>query len=171
MNKADDRREKILDRLADHILLHGLIASSLRPLAKAAGTSDRMLMYYFADKAALIGAALERITVRTVSLLATRTSPVPLPYAALLEKLALILDDEELWPYFRVFLEVASRAANGDPLYRDIGERIGRGFHSWGMAQLDSDQPEIDAARLLVTTEGTIFLKSIGLQEIARKAL
>ncbi len=171
MNKANDRRADILARLADHILEHGLIAASLRPLAKAAGTSDRMLLYYFADKAVLIGAALEVISARTIMLLMARTSPHPLPYDALVQQLETFLDDPELWPYLRVFLEVASRSANGDTLYREIGERIGRGFYAWGMSQLESKQPEIDAARLLVTTEGMIFLKSIGLQDIARKAL
>ncbi len=171
MNKTDDRRAAILDRLADHIVTHGLIAASLRPLAKAAGTSDRMLLYYFADKAQLISAALETIASRTVELLAVRTAPEPMPYPVLMAQLSLIIDDEELWPYLRVFLEVASRAANGDPLYRDIGGRIGQGFYAWGMNQLDSAQPEIDAARLLVMTEGMIYLKGVGLSEIARKAL
>jgi AcrR family transcriptional regulator len=171
MNKSDDRRALILDRLADHILAHGLIASSLRPLAKAAGTSDRMLLYYFADKAQLIGAALETIASRTVGLLMLRAAPHPLPYDALLQLLGGLLKDEELWPYLRVYLEMASRAANGDALYREIGERVGRGFFAWGMSQLDSAQPEIDAARLLVATEGMIYLKAIGLDEICALAI
>ena len=58
MTKPDTRRAAILERIADHILANGLSASSLRPLAKAAGTSDRMLLYYFADKAEIITAAL-----------------------------------------------------------------------------------------------------------------
>jgi AcrR family transcriptional regulator len=171
MNKTDDRRAAILNKLADHIVDHGLIASSLRALAKAAGTSDRMLLYYFADKAVLISAALEVIAARTIGLLIARAAPHPLPYDALLQHLGAHLDDPALWPYFRVFLEMASRSANGDMLYRDIGERIGRGFFAWGMNQLESDQPEIDAARLLVTTEGMIFLKAIGLGDICTMAL
>jgi AcrR family transcriptional regulator len=171
MSKSDDRRTAILDRLADHILEHGLIAASLRPLAKAAGTSDRMLLYYFADKVELIGAALETITVRTAGLLTARTAPHPLPFDILRQQIVLILDDPKLWPYLRVFLEVASRAANNDAMYREIGERIGRGFYAWGMSQLESEQPEIDAARLLMTTEGMIFLKAIGLDDIVQKAL
>jgi AcrR family transcriptional regulator len=171
MTKSDDRRALILDRLADHILAHGLIASSLRPLAKAAGTSDRMLLYYFVDKADLISAALETIAARTVGLLMVRAAPHPLPYDTLLQQLGTLLDDEELWPYLRVYLEMASRSANGDPLYREIGERIGRGFYAWGMSQLDSDNPETDAARLLVATEGMIYLKAIGLDDISKAAL
>jgi AcrR family transcriptional regulator len=171
MNKTDDRRALILDRLADHILAHGLIASSLRPLAKAAGTSDRMLLYYFTDKSELIAAALETIAARTVGLLMVRAAPHPMPYEGLMQLLGGMLDDEELWPYLRVYLEMASRAANGDALYREIGERVGRGFYAWGLSQLDSDQPEIDAARLLVATEGMIFLKAIGLRDICEMSI
>ncbi len=171
MNKTDDRRAEILDRLADHILAHGLIASSLRLLAKAAGTSDRMLLYYYTDKAELIGAALELIAARTIGLLVTRSAPQALPYDALIQLLGTHLDDPELWPFLRVFLEVASRSANGDTLYQEIGGRIGRGFYAWGMSQLDSDQPEIDAARLLVTTEGMIFLKAIGMGDVVIQSL
>ena len=45
-----DRRGELLDRMAAHLLAHGLEGANLRPLARAAGTSDRMLLYYFADK-------------------------------------------------------------------------------------------------------------------------
>lgn len=58
MRKADTRRQQILERLADHVLAHGMQAASLRPLAAAAGTSDRMLLHYFADKEELITATL-----------------------------------------------------------------------------------------------------------------
>jgi AcrR family transcriptional regulator len=171
MNKTENRRTEILDRLADHILAHGLIASSLRPLAKAAGTSDRMLLYYFSDKAELINAALETITIRTVMKLSAHAAPSPLPYDALLRRFAALIDDPEFWPYSRVFLEVASRAANGDALYRGIGERLGRGFLAWGMSQLDSATPEKDAARMLVSIEGMIYLKAIGLEDIINRAM
>jgi hypothetical protein len=55
-----------------------------------------------------------------------------------------------------------------------VGEQIGRGFLEWGKAQLQSDseaQRDIDAARLLVSIEGMLFLKSIGLDDINAKAL
>ena len=73
------RRAEILDRVADHILVHGLGASSLRPLAKAAQTSDRMLLYYFSDKAELVAAALEIIAMRLTQILESRSSNAPRP--------------------------------------------------------------------------------------------
>jgi AcrR family transcriptional regulator len=171
--KAGDRRAELLDRMADHVLAHGLSASSLRPLAKAAGTSDRMLLYYFPDKGALIAAVLEVVAARMVVLLDARTSAGPLRFAALKTVLLDVVFAEDMWPYMRLWLEMASLAALGDPVFRAVGERLGNGFLAWGAAQLDSADEatrDVEAARLLVAIEGTLLLKSVGLEAIARRA-
>jgi AcrR family transcriptional regulator len=173
MAKSDDRRAVLLDRLADHVLAHGLSASSLRPLAKAAGTSDRMLLYYFPDKGAVIAAVLAVVAARLVGLLETRTSAEPLPYDRLKPALIAVLFDNDIWPYMRLWLELASLAAHGDPLFHAVGEQLGRGFYAWALSQLDSANPqtrEIEAARLLVAMEGTLLLHSIGLADVAARA-
>ena len=167
--KSDDRRAALLDRLADHVLAHGLSASSLRPLAKAAGTSDRMLLYYFPDKAAMITAVLEAVAARMVALLDARKAPDPLPLDTLRPLLARIVFADDLWPYMRLWLEIASLAAFGDPLYRAVGEQLGRGFLAWGAAQLDSPDAAMrasDAAQLLLHIEGMLVLTSVGLTDI-----
>lgn len=174
VKKPDSRRQEIIQRLTEHVLAEGLSASSLRPLAKAAGTSDRMLLYYFADKAEIITAILEEISARLVAKLGERTASVPVPVDSLRANLAAMLFVDDLWPYMRIWLEVASRAAMGDPYYRAVGEQIGRGFYEWGKAQLLSEseeQRDVDAARLLVTIEGMLLLKSLGLDDINAKAV
>lgn len=50
------RREELLDAATDHVLAHGLIGLTLRPLAAAIGTSDRMLIYHFGSHAQLVAA-------------------------------------------------------------------------------------------------------------------
>ena len=50
-------KDSLLPLLTAHVLAHGLGGASLRPLAKAAGTSDRMLIYHFGTKEALIRAS------------------------------------------------------------------------------------------------------------------
>jgi len=50
-------RDSLLPLLAAHVLTHGLGQASLRPLARAAGTSDRMLLYHFGSKEALMADA------------------------------------------------------------------------------------------------------------------
>jgi AcrR family transcriptional regulator len=172
--KPDTKRADIIQRLTAYVLAQGLSASSLRPLAKAAGTSDRMLLYYFKDKSEIITAVLEQISAQLVEMVSAHTAAEPLPVDALRRKLAGIVFEDALWPYMRIWLDVAARAAMGDPFYRAVGEQIGRGFLEWGKAQLQSDseaQRDIDAARLLVSIEGMLFLKSIGLDDINAKAL
>ena len=56
MARDPARREALAERATDWALEHGLIGLSLRPLAAAIGTSDRMLLYHFADRDDLVGA-------------------------------------------------------------------------------------------------------------------
>ncbi len=61
------RREELTEAAADHVLEQGLIGLSLRPLAAAVGTSDRMLLYHFADKDDLVATVLRTAVDRGVS--------------------------------------------------------------------------------------------------------
>ncbi|OYY67619.1 MAG: hypothetical protein B7Y47_15745 [Sphingomonas sp. 28-63-12] len=172
--KSDERRDALLDKLAAYVLAEGLSASSLRPLAQAAGISDRMLLYYFTDKAAVIAATLDRIAQQMMTLMDARAASGRLAPATLQKHLLGIVLDDEFWPYMRVWLEVASLASRDDAFYRPIAEQIGRAFLAWGMAQIDGPTEaarEADAARLLVTIEGMVMVKSFGLDAVCLKAL
>ena len=52
------RRDELAEAATDYALEHGLIGLSLRPLAEALGTSDRMLLYHFEDKDDLVATIL-----------------------------------------------------------------------------------------------------------------
>ena len=60
------RRQKLAALATDYALEHGLIGLSLRPLAAAIGTSDRMLLYYFAGKDDLVATMLRISNDRSV---------------------------------------------------------------------------------------------------------
>lgn len=164
---STDRLDPLIDKLADHVLAAGLAASSLRPLARAAGTSDRMLLYYFADKDAVIAAALERIAARMIALLAMAAPPRPLAPTALRDHLAPLLADPGVWPFMRVWLDMAARAAQGDAAIRAVGARIGQSFLDWLGCHLDVPEAARAgaAARLLIEIEGTVLLASLGLDD------
>ncbi|MEL6862029.1 MAG: hypothetical protein AAGL11_09335, partial [Pseudomonadota bacterium] len=77
------------------------------------------------------------------------------------------------WPYLRLWLEVAALAAGGDPLYKACGERIGRGFVTWGAGQLavpDEATRKHQAAQLLIQVEGSVLLRSLGLDDVVDDA-
>lgn len=165
MNRAGARRAEILDRLADFVLAEGLVSASLRPLAQAAGLSDRMLLYYFADKSAVLSATLETVVAR-LTLGMERLPAEPRPAEALWRDLLAFSMDPEVWPYLRLWLEIAVLAARGDPFWRARGEAIGLGFLDWVVARLDGPSVEvrrIEAARLLARLDGVVVLRAVGL--------
>jgi AcrR family transcriptional regulator len=62
-----NRRVELLDRVTDHVLEQGLIGLTLRPLAAAIGTSDRMLIYHFGNRDSLVSAVVARSGERAVA--------------------------------------------------------------------------------------------------------
>jgi len=170
---SEDRKTILLDRLADHVLANGLMSASLRPLAKAAGTSDRMLLYYFKDKADLIGAILDRLAEQMIALLNQSKSPQRLPIEMLTPQLLQMLQVEQAQPYLNLWLETAALAARGDQVSAACGKRIGHAFLDWIAEQIEAPNEQArrqDAARLLVMIEGSVLLKSLDLEEIVETA-
>ncbi len=58
--KTVERRTVLLDKIVDVLLAEGISDLSLRPLAKAVGTSARLLIYHFGSKEKLLTDALEQ---------------------------------------------------------------------------------------------------------------
>ncbi len=167
MTDLVDRNQQLIERMADFVLAQGLAAATLRPLAASAGVSDRMLLYYFKDKPAVISAILHCLAQRLTNHLVSRTSPQPLPAGRLRRQLFQLTSGDDVWPYMQLWLEVAARAARGDAFYFAVGQKIGNGFLDWITAQLDG-QNQTEALRLLTLVEGRLLLKSIGLRDSER---
>ncbi len=64
---APPRRDTLTAAATDFVLEHGLIGLSLRPLAAAVGTSDRMLLYHFGTKDDLVAAVLRESNDRSIA--------------------------------------------------------------------------------------------------------
>ncbi|MEU2422433.1 TetR/AcrR family transcriptional regulator [Streptomyces sp. NPDC007851] len=73
------KRRDLLEQVRGYVLRNGLADLSLRPLARALGTSDRMLLYYFGTKERMVAEALgvyeRRPFLRTRELLETMGPP------------------------------------------------------------------------------------------------
>jgi AcrR family transcriptional regulator len=161
-----DRKTELVGKLTDHVLAHGLGGASLRPLAAAVGTSDRMLLYYFPDKPALISAVLQEVATRMTVLLDLQRADQPVSVAALEARMLPLVLDPAVWPFMQVWLEMAALAARGDAVCAQVGYGIALGFAEWLESQLDIANPAERAAtalRLLMTIEGGVLLKSLGL--------
>jgi AcrR family transcriptional regulator len=175
MSLRENRRAAALDRIADHMLAHGLAPSSLRALAKTAGTSDRMLLYYFADKDEIVAAALQTITARLAALLGVTTLAgrrhAP---GVVLAEVASIIRGPAVQPYMRLGLELAALAAHGEQPYRRVAGQIADGFAAMlaGLLDIDDDaKRQAAAASLLATIDGIVLLDAVGRAALATQAL
>jgi len=97
MEKTEIKRQFILNKIADHLLANGMKDSSLRQLATAIGTSDRMLLHYFVDKEELMTAALYLVAARLIDILeGTRSNQMP--YQTLVPHLAGMIKEPGIRP-------------------------------------------------------------------------
>jgi AcrR family transcriptional regulator len=109
-----NRRAAVLAKAADYVLEQGLAGLSLRPLAKALGTSPRMLLYDFESKERLIHEVLGEIRRREASLLETEVHT--------LEDVWTWIAAPEREPFLRLFFEVYVAGlgkGEAEPLVRD----------------------------------------------------
>lgn len=167
------RRRAVADRLADYLLENGLQAASLRPMAAASGTSDRMLLYYFADKNEILTVTLGVIAERLVTDLDAALPGVH-SYSVLLPKITELLTSPSVKPYMQIWLELAALASRNVEPFRSIAGQIADGFLQWTAARLQVDQEDQrtpTAALLLATVDGLALLNALGRDSIVSAAL
>ncbi|WP_040792441.1 TetR/AcrR family transcriptional regulator [Nocardia paucivorans] len=111
------RRTELLDAAYRYALTHGLSDVSLRPLAKAIGSSPRVLLYLFGSKEGLIRALLARARSAELELLADPALASPSDIAPDADRLTSVA--ERLWTWLaadehrallRLWLEVYTRS-------------------------------------------------------------
>jgi len=96
-------RERILDACTDHALAHGL-PDRLAPLAAAAGTSTRMLIYHFETRDGLLREILREARRRQVTAFTDLIRPRPgEPYPTTLARAWPAISGPEGAPYLRMF--------------------------------------------------------------------
>jgi AcrR family transcriptional regulator len=146
--KRAEKRAQIVGKLAGHFLEVGLGDIGLRRLAEVAGTSDRMLLYYFGSKDDLVRAVLTGIGAGLAETLAGLLGTTPLPPAKALGMLWQTLKGDAASNSLRLWLELSSRASRGDPLFGAIVTEMAEGWIAWTSAILDV--PEADKTALAV---------------------
>lgn len=123
------RRDDLAEQATDYVLEHGLIGLSLRPLAAALGTSDRMLIYHFGSKDALIAEVIVRVTSRSVRLIDALPTARTVRVAVTRLWQAIIGPDIERCQ--RVYIQAAALGILGADPYRKV---IARSDEEWTTA-------------------------------------
>lgn len=127
MSPQESRRDEMLDAAMEWVLAHGLGGLSLRPLAQDLGTSDRMLVYYFGTKDALVDAVLTHANQRLALRVAGDPEPDATPSAAI-AAMWQRLSHPEAAPYLRLYFEVHGLALQQPERYRPFLVHVHQGW-------------------------------------------
>ena len=143
------------------MLDNGLGETSLRQLAKAAGVSDRMLLYYFDDKTDVLAEAMQAVAARfTVHL--DQALPLGKQRAAsdLFHDIAVLTKRSDLHPFMTIWIEAIASVARDTEPHRTIARQIADGFLDWIESRLpEGSKRRSDAAMVLTMIEGlTVIL-------------
>ena len=167
-------RETLLPKLAGHVLEHGLAGASLRPLAKAAGTSDRMLIYHFGSKDGLVTALLEHIAGMYSGALEMAYPSEPATSRRDCAQRLLAIGRAPMFaPFLRLWWEIVAGAAKGDRAYRASAAAMMESQLAWFEAHLPPDDPDPKTGAKLVAlaVEGALMMDAIGLGDIGEAGL
>lgn len=158
-------RDRLLAAMAAHVLDHGLTAASLRPLAQAAGTSDRMLIYHFGNKDGLIAALLLHLAQAFEGAL-NQLLPDRFESAdAAVAQIVAVQTAPAVAGYARIWLEIVAQAARGSPAHRDTGAAILTHLQGWLARRLPGPDPQAQARDAIVRIEGAVVLWALGLDQ------
>ena len=178
MSKLDPKpkmsKETLLPLLAAHVIEHGLGGASLRPLAKAAGTSDRMLIYHFGDKETLVRDLLEYIAgVYSAALDIAKGSDRPKTRQAAFARILALGRGPQMQPFMTLWWEIVAGSARGLPGYAEAAEAMIAKQIDWFEAHMPKGDPDPrgGARYLLTLLEGTLMLGTVGHARTAREGL
>ena len=162
MSNFEDKQQHYIEAIAAYVLDAGIKGASLKRMAEAAGTSDRMLMHYFKDKHEIETLVLTAISEDLIRLL-NQGEGRTLAFRELLLLLNEALQSETVRPYLDLWFEITSLASGGQEPYATVTTNIGQSFWEWLMSVFEADDTipiERDAlvSLLFVVTEGLVVL-------------
>jgi AcrR family transcriptional regulator len=163
MRKVELKKQQIVLQVAHYLMQEGFLNTGLRTLARVAQTSDRMLIYYFESKEALIGEALQSLAEGLVSQLDCIVGTHERSGAALLQELLSASHEEGFKPILQLWFEIVGLAMRGQEPYAEITRGIANHWLDWTRSRL-YEVDKANALSLFGQLEGLLMLHLIGLE-------
>lgn len=146
-------RPRLLERVADHVLEHGATDLSLSELARAIGSNNRMLLYYFGSKEAVLReatlVAFERYPHLEGALRRLRDGDGPLR-----DRLVRLWDDiahPDNLPFLALFFQSFAVALYHPERNTELLDRLGAEWVAEVRAVLETEGLEGDTALRVAT--------------------
>ena len=158
----ESRRAALVFRIAALLLARGCAEIPLRELARELGTSDRMLLYYFEDKADLVTATLAAVSVKLAKTLRAALPSGRVAPARLLAQVSTLLASRPIKPYMSVWADLVAHGTRGEEPYRGLMTASAAGWLDRIEAHLDlpagAERRRV-AAVVLTIAEGSRMLE------------
>lgn len=162
MATKSEQRNQAVEKIAQHILKEGLSKTSLRQLAAAANISDRMLLYYFEDKAEVLATVLEYLAQKmTVEMNVAIPDGQAFDAGALFARAATVVSSDVFRPYMRLGVEISAAAIRGEERFSNLSKGIAAGFILWLDERLETKnnvERKAQAAMILGMLDGLAIL-------------
>lgn len=173
MGDREEQRRAIVSGAASYVLSEGLTGLSLRPLAAALGTSDRMLLYYFSSKDELVGEVLRVLSVDLQAVLDATMPRDRVSAKSLVEAADQLLSSPEMRPAMAVCLELLGQAARGTEPYASAARTLLEDWIRWAEGRLDGPARgrRDRALGAVACIEGILVLRAVGLGDRLRGGL
>ena len=163
MTSKAEKRDELARRIARLLLTKGMAQIPLRDLAADLGTSDRMLLYYFADKVDLVRASLSVISAHLAETLDS-VAPIGLHLPDdLLSLLLASLRLEPILPVMNIWADITARGGRGEEPFREIAAASVTRWLEWleqRLAVTNPDKRRDAAIAILAVVEGARQLEA-----------
>lgn len=161
MSKAAAKKSLAIQRVVEYLLQNGLHDTGIRTLAEAAGTSDRMLIYYFGSKDELLNQSLGVIAAEVADQLDSLLGTHPRSSANLFEELTVATMTDAFLPAVQLWFELVGLAARGKEPYASNAQTLAANWTTWITSHMENPS-EREAQELFAHLEGRLMLKLIG---------
>jgi len=172
--RSELSKDALLPAMSDHVLAHGLSQASLRPLAKSAGTSDRMLIYHFGNKEKLIAELLDYLVEKYASALDQGFGDgLPTTRKECVQRILSQSAKPDMQPFMALWWEIVAGCARGIAGYGEAAQAMTEKLLSWLEAHMPADDPDPQggARYLLTLVEGSQMLSAVRQTRLAREGL
>ncbi|MXO84001.1 TetR family transcriptional regulator [Altererythrobacter aestiaquae] len=167
-------RETLLPLLAAYALQHGFSDASLRPMAKAAGTSDRMLLYHFGSKQQLMDELLSHLAdIYAAALDDAFPKGRTASLRACIDQVMAATRSDPFKPFMRLWWQSVAGGVSGEPDWAASSGRIMGTMLRWLEEHLPEGLDDLGgtAHHMLAVIEGASMLDAVGRSDIGDLAI
>ncbi|MEZ5488872.1 MAG: TetR/AcrR family transcriptional regulator [Gammaproteobacteria bacterium] len=156
----DRKRAEITKLVANHLVVQGFGNSGIRSLASSAGLSNRMLLYYFESKEALIHESLMFIADGLEQELDTLLPADGVSGKQILNTLVDAGRSDAVKPLLHLFFELVGLAMRGGEPYRTLTRTLLERWQRWIEKKLRAGQKH-QAPEIMARLEGHLLINLI----------